>query len=195
MTLATNKKNYTFAEYLELEKTANCKHEYQNGAIIPMTGGTTNHNKIAGNFYFYFRLKCKQQNYKIFIGDVKLWIPRYQQATYPDVMIVEGEPIYYLENQTTVTNPLLIVEVLSKSTQNYDLGNKFLYYRSLSQFQEYILIGQNQHYVMQYNKTHQGKWLLTEYEREDSILPLISVNLEVTFSELYEGVIFNGEND
>ncbi len=95
MTVATNKSTFSFAEYLELEETAAYKNEYQDGEIVPMTGGTTDHNKIAGNFYFYLRLKLPQSNYKIFIGDVKLWIAQYRQATYPDVMLIEGEPIYY----------------------------------------------------------------------------------------------------
>ncbi len=191
MTVATDKHTYSFEEYLELEETADYKHEYQDGKIVPMTGGTTNHNKIAGNFYFNFRLKLRQQNYKIFIGDVKLWIPHYRQGTYPDVMMIDGEPIYYESGKTTVTNPSLIVEVLSKSTQNYDQGDKFLYYRSIPQFKEYILISQSQYYVMQHNKTNEGKWLLTEYEGENSSLSLTSGDFDITFHELYEGVIFN----
>lgn len=193
MTLAIDPKTYSFDEYLKLEETASYKHEYQAGAIVPMAGGTTNHNKIAGNFYFYCRSQLQQhknQQYKLFIGDVKLWIPRYQQGAYPDVMMVSGEPIYYDQGKTTVMNPTLIVEVLSPSTQNYDQGDKFLYYRSLEEFKEYILISQTQYYVMQYNKTEEGKWLLTEYEGEQEILSLTSVNFELSFSDLYEGVDF-----
>ena len=191
MTIATDKSTYSFAEYLQLEETADYKNEYQDGEIVPMTGGTTDHNKIAGNFYFYLRLKLPQSNYKIFIGDVKLWIAQYRQATYPDVMLIEGEPIYYETGKTTVTNPRLIVEVLSKSTQNYDQGDKFLYYRSLPELQEYILISQSRPYIMQYNKTEKNKWLLTEYEGENASLSLTSVNFDLSFQEIYEGVIFN----
>ncbi|GCL49040.1 hypothetical protein NIES3804_05910 [Microcystis aeruginosa NIES-3804] len=189
MTIATDKSTYSFAEYLELEETASYKNEYQDGEIVPMTGGTTDHNKIAGNFYFYLRLKLTQSHYKIFIGDVKLWIAQYRQATYPDVMLIEGEPIYYETGKTTVTNPRLIVEVLSKSTQNYDQGDKFLYYRSLPELQEYILISQSRPYIMQYNKTEENKWLLTEYEGENASLSLTSVNFDLSFQEIYEGVI------
>ncbi len=190
MTVAIDRKMYSFEDYLTLEETANYKHEYQDGEIVEMTGGTTNHNKIAGNFYFNFRLKLRQQNYKIFIGDVKLWIPHYRQGTYPDIMVIEGEPSYYQDSKTTVTNPSLIVEVLSKSTQNYDQGDKFLYYRSIPQFQEYILINQSRYYVMQYNKTDAGKWLLSEYEGENSVLSLVSLDFKLSFEEIYEEVIF-----
>ena len=189
MTVATNKSTYSFAEYLELEETAAYKNEYQDGEIIPMTGGTTDHNKIALNFAAYLKFALKGQKYNIFIGDVKLWIAQYRQATYPDVMLIEGEPIYYETGKTTVTNPKLIVEVLSKSTQNYDQGDKFLYYRSLPEFQEYILISQSRPYIMQYNKTEENKWLLTEYEGENASLSLTSVNFALSFQEIYEGVI------
>ena len=191
MTVATNKSTFSFAEYLELEETAAYKNEYQDGEIVPMTGGTTDHNKIALNFAAYLKFALKGQKYNIFIGDVKLWIAQYRQATYPDVLLIEGEPIYYETGKTTITNPRLIVEVLSKSTQNYDQGDKFLYYRSLPEFQEYILISQSRPYVMQYNKTEENKWLLTEYEGENASLSLTSVNFALSFQEIYQGVIFN----
>jgi len=195
MTIATDKSTYSFAEYLQLEETAAYKNEYQDGEIVPMTGGTTDHNKIALNFAAYLKFALKGQKYNIFIGDVKLWIAQYRQATYPDVMLIEGEPIYYETGKTTVTNPRLIVEVLSKSTQNYDQGDKFLYYRSLPEFQEYILIIQSRPYIMQYNKTQENKWLLTEYEGENASLSLTSVNFALSFQEIYEGVTFNIIND
>jgi len=188
MTIATDKSTYSFAEYLQLEETAAYKNEYQDGEIVPMTGGTTDHNKIALNFAAYLKFALKEQKYNIFIGDVKLWIAQYRQATYPDVMLIEGEPIYYETGKTTVTNPRLIVEVLSKSTQNYDQGDKFLYYRSLPELQEYILISQSRPYIMQYNKTEENKWLLTEYEGENTSLSLTSVNFDLSFQEIYEGV-------
>jgi Uma2 family endonuclease len=191
MTIATDKSTYSFAEYLQLEETAAYKNEYQDGEIVPMTGGTTDHNKIALNFAAYLKFALKGQKYNIFIGDVKLWIAQYRQATYPDVMLIEGEPIYYETGKTTVTNPRLIVEVLSKSTQNYDQGDKFLYYRSLPELQEYILISQSRPYIMQYNKTEENKWLLTEYEGENASLSLTSVNFALSFQEIYEGVTFN----
>ena len=195
MTIATDKITYSFAEYLQLEETAAYKNEYQDGEIVPMTGGTTDHNKIALNFAAYLKFALKGQKYNIFIGDVKLWIAQYRQATYPDVMLIEGEPIYYETGKTTITNPRLIVEVLSKSTQNYDQGDKFLYYRSLPEFQEYILISQSRPYIMQYNKTQENKWLLTEYEGENASLSLTSVNFDLSFQEIYEGVTFNIIND
>ena len=191
MTVALEKKHYSFEEYLVLEETADEKHEYQDGEIVQMTGGTTDHNKIALNFASNLKFALKRKQYDIFIGDVKLWIPTYHQGTYPDVMLIKGESIYYGSGKTTVMNPSLIVEVLSKSTQNYDQGDKFFYYRSIPQFQEYILVSQDQYYVMQFNKTQEGKWLLSEYMGVDSTLSLNSVEFQISFPELYENVIFD----
>ena len=191
MTVALEKKHYSFEEYLVLEETADEKHEYQDGEIVQMTGGTTDHNKIALNFASNLKFALKRKQYDIFIGDVKLWIPTYRQGTYPDVMLIKGESLYYGSGKTTVINPRLIVEVLSKSTQNYDQGDKFFYYRSIPQFEEYILVSQDQYYVMQFNKTQEGKWLLSEYMGVNSTLSLNSAEFQISFPELYENVIFD----
>jgi Uma2 family endonuclease len=190
MQVQTPKRYHTPEEYLVLEETADYKSEYRDGEIIPMTGGTTNHNKIALNFASNLKFGLRGQNYDIYIGDVKLWIPRYRQYTYPDVMVIQGEPLYTGTGTTTVMNPLLIVEVLSKSTKNYDQGDKFLYYRSIPDFKEYILIDQARYYLMQYTKIPDGKWLLTEYESPEAILELSSIQFQISLNDIYEKVNF-----
>ncbi len=190
MQLQTLKRYYTTEEYLELEEAAEYKSEYRDGEIVPMTGGTTNHNKIALNFSANLKFALRGQDYDIYIGDVRLWIPRYRQYTYPDVMVIQGESIYTGTSLTTVMNPLLIVEVLSNSTKNYDQGDKFLYYRSIPELKEYILIDQAQFHVIQHTKTTVGKWLLTEYESESAVLALESIDYQIAFSDLYERVNF-----
>ncbi|MBO3459142.1 Uma2 family endonuclease [Aetokthonos hydrillicola Thurmond2011] len=190
MQVQTQKLYYTPEEYLQLEETAEYKSEYRDGKIVPMTGGTTNHNKIAGNFYAYLKLALRRKNYEVYIGDVRLWIPRYRQYTYPDVMVIQGRPVYTGTSTTTVMNPLLIAEVLSKSTQNYDQGNKFLYYRSIPEFQEYILIDQYQYHVMHYVKTPDNKWVLDEIEDESATLSLSTVDFQIQLNDLYEQVNF-----
>ena len=195
MQLQTPKRSYTPEEYLELEEAADYKSEYRDGEIVPMTGGTTNHNKIALNFAANLKFALRGQDYDIYIGDVRLWIPRYRQYTYPDVMVIQGEPIYTGTSTTTVMNPLLIVEVLSKSTKNYDLGDKFIYYRSLPEFKEYILIDQTKYHVMQYTKTLEGRWLLTEYESEETIIELSSIEFQINLKEIYKKVNFADTED
>jgi Uma2 family endonuclease len=191
MTVSLINRTYTFDEYLAMEELDTEKHEYKNGEIVSMTGGTTEHNKIALNFAANLKISLKKQNYIIFIGDVKLWIPTYSEATYPDIMLIEGEPNYYGTSKTVITNPSLIVEVLSKSTQNYDQGEKFYYYRSIPEFKEYILISQYQCYVMQFNKTNQNKWVLSEYRNDNSALSLQAVKFNISFEDIYENVNFS----
>ena len=190
MQLETQKRHYTPEEYLELEEKAEYKSEYRDGEIVPITGGTTNHNQIAGNFYANLKFSLKKQNYRIYIGDVRLWIPKYRQHTYPDVMVIQGQPVYTGTSTTTVMNPLLIAEVLSKSTQNYDQGNKFIYYRSIPEFKEYILIDQYQYYVMHYVKTADGKWIFDEIEGEFATLSFETIDFQIVLTDLYEQVNF-----
>ncbi|MEB3147498.1 MAG: Uma2 family endonuclease [Sphaerospermopsis sp.] len=190
MQLEIKKQYYTPEEYLELEEKAEFKNEYRDGEIFPMAGGTTNHNKISGNLYAYLKFALRGQDYEIYINDVRLWLPRYRQYTYPDVMIIAGEPVYTGTNTTTVMNPCFIAEVLSKSTKNYDQGDKFLYYRSIPEFKEYILIDQYNYHVMQYAKTAEGQWLFTEIESQSAILSLQMLDFKMTLTELYEQVNF-----
>lgn len=187
---AIAEKHYTPEEYLALEEKAEYKHEYRNGEIMAMTGGTINHNEIVTNLCTYLKVALKGQKYRVFIGDVRLWIPRYNQYTYPDVMVISGDPIYQGKGNTTITNPMLIMEVLSQSTQDYDRGTKFNYYRSIPELREYILIDQYSLKIEQFSKNNQGQWMLTEYETEEKTLSLESLNLQLNITDIYEQVKF-----
>ena len=194
MVAQIEKRHYTIEEYLAQEETAEYKSEYRDGAIIPITGGTTNHNRIIIDFCTYLNFALRKQNAEIFAGDVRLWIPSNRQFTYPDIMVIKGKPTYEGKGTSTITNPALIVEVLSQSTKNYDRGDKFLAYRSLASFQEYILIDQYSLYVEQFAKTSEGKWLLTEYKGKDAILELAVIDFQMPLKELYERVNFELNN-
>ena len=105
-------------------------------------------------------------------------------------MGIQGQPVYTGTSTTTVMNPLLIAEVLSKSTQNYDQGNKFLYYRSIPELKEYILIDQYQYHVMHYVKTADSKWIFDEIEGEFATLSFETIDFQIALTELYEQVNF-----
>lgn len=186
----TEKRHYTPEEYLALEESAIDKSEYHDGEIIPMTGGTANHNKIALNFCRKFPLSVNGQDYETFINDLRLWIPLTRRYVYPDIMVIQGEPQYQGSNKTIVTNPLVIVEVLSNSTKDYDRGGKFLAYRSIPEFQEYILVDQYSYHIEQFAKNSNGKWELTEYDSEESVLTLESVEFQMPLREIYERINF-----
>jgi Uma2 family endonuclease len=187
---------YTPDEYLALEESAEYKSEYHDGQIIPMTGGTTNHNQIALNMSVALSIAFKGRDYRVFIGDIRLWIPEVRRYTYPDVMVIAGQPEYYKNRKDTVTNPQVIIEVLSKSTRNYDRGDKFDYYKTLPTFQEYILIEQSQVKIAQYFKIEAKRWLYREYDEEDMALSFNGFEFEVPLIDIYEKVDFTeGEGE
>ncbi|EKQ67315.1 hypothetical protein OsccyDRAFT_3572 [Leptolyngbyaceae cyanobacterium JSC-12] len=188
MVIQVQPRFYTPEEYLDLETSAADKSEYRDGEIVPMTGGSTDHNDIAGNLYAHLKFALRQQPYKVFIRDVRLWIPTWRLFTYPDVMLIAGEPAFYPERTDTVTNPQMIVEVLSESTRNYDQGDKFDAYRTIPEFQEYVLVDQYQVYVKQFTKTAEGYWLLKEYREAQQTLALTSVDFAIRLGEIYEGI-------
>ena len=187
-TVLTEKTDYTPEEYLAIEVDAEFRSEYRNGAIVPMTGGTTDHNKIAGNFYAYLHFLLRKRAESSYSGDVRLWIPTYCQYTYPDVMVVADDPVYHGQGTTTVINPSLILEVLPKSTQDYDRGTQFTYYRSIPEMREYVLVDQYQYFVERFCKDQQGRWILTEYRDLQNTLHLESLDLGLEFGDLYDGV-------
>ncbi|MFY7805507.1 MAG: Uma2 family endonuclease [Limnoraphis robusta] len=193
MNKETSTRYYTPEDYLKLEETAEYKNEYRDGEIIPMAGGTTNHNEIALNFCTDFKVTLRGQGYKIYMGDVRLWIPQYRIYTYPDMMVIQGTPIYAGTGTTTVTNPLMIVEVLSKSTKDYDCTDKFRYYRSLPEFTEYVLIDQYEPYIEQYTKTAENKWLFTVYDSSEATLSLNSINFQISLETIYDGIDWNSD--
>jgi Uma2 family endonuclease len=185
---------YTPTEYLALEENAKYRSEYHNGEIIAMTGGTINHNRIVRNFSVALGLSLqKQQNHdhEFFMGDVKVWIPDTQYFFYPDVMVIAGQPQYYENRKDAIINPLVIVEVLSESTQNYDKGTKFNYYRTLPSFQEYILINQYEHHVEQYTKISEYEWHIFYKKGSNAVLELASFPFKVSLLDIYDRVDFD----
>jgi Uma2 family endonuclease len=188
MVLQIQKRYYSAEEYLALEETAEYKNEYVNGEIIPMVGGTTNHNQICLNFCRIFPLDIDSREYYTYMEGVRLWLPDYNRYTYPDAMVIQGKPIYHGQGRTNVTNPLIIVEVLSSSTEGYDRGDKFKMYRSLATFQEYILIEQNRYSVERFYKQSDEQWTVSFHEGENAFLQLASVDWRVSLQDLYQRV-------
>ena len=180
-------KVYTPEEYLAFEAKAEVRHEFINGEVIPMAGGTTKHNLITGNLYIALRLALKDRNAPVYMENVKLWIPSVNVFTYPDVMVLVGNPVYYGEGQTTVMNPVVIIDVLSDSTRNYDQGEKFRFYRSLESLQEYVLVDQDKSVVMVYRRGTAKDWNLQILEDATEVVQLNSVGVEVALSVIYEG--------
>jgi len=183
-------KTYTAEEYLELEINSLDRHEFINGEIVLMAGGAPNHNEITSILNAILRVGLKGKPYSIFASDQRLWVPQLNNYTYPDVMVV-ARPIELQSGRTdTITNPLLIAEVLSKGTRAYDRDEKFAAYRTIPSFQEYLLIDQYRLQVEQYSKTEANKWIFSEYSCMGDRLTLTSVNVEISLADLYENIEF-----
>jgi Uma2 family endonuclease len=187
MAIALSKtKHYTSEEYLALEIASDLRSEYRDGEIVTMTGGTPAHNQIisALNALLWFGLRGKP--YSLFVADQRLWIPDCNLYTYPDGMVIKNPVELQPGRKDTVTNPLLMVEVLSDSTQDYDRGKKFAAYQTLPTFEEYLLVDQSQVQVEHYVKQLDKKWLFTEYNSTDARISLVSISLEIALADIYE---------
>lgn len=161
---------YSLAEYFALEEQAESKREFHNGEIVAVTGGTFNHNALALNIAAFLKYALKGKAFRPFCGDVKVWIEKYQRAAYPDVMAIAGELAPYNDRKDTLTNPCLVIEVLSKSTAEFDQTDRFKFYRSLDSLQEYLLVNQYDIEVQQYTRTNEGFWQYRAYESlEDTV--------------------------
>ncbi len=125
--------------------------------------------------------------------DLKLWIEEIDWFTHLDLMVICDNPKFYIGRTDTILNPLIIIEVLSKSTEAYDRGKKFQFYRSIPTFQEYILIDQYSVYVDQFNIDSQGKWSLTDYNDVKDILKFLKINFEIPLEKVYHLVDFELE--
>jgi Uma2 family endonuclease len=186
-------KLYTPDEYLALEEESEVRHEYRNGEILAMASGLPIHNEISVvlSSLFWFALK-KGKAHSIFGSDQRLLIPAGNLYTYPDVMVVPRPVELQAGRKDTITNPILIAEVLSDSTKDYDRGDKFISYRSIPTFQEYLLISQDAPHVEHYLKQTANQWLFTEYDGLDAMVKLSSIGVEIALADLYENVNFNG---
>ena len=178
-------KTYSPEAYLELETASKQRHEYINGEIRAMAGGTPNHNEIASILNGLLRLSLRGQPYSIFVADQRLWIPDYNIYTYPDVMVIQRPITLQQGRNDTVTNPLLIAEILSPSTRSYDKDEKFTAYRSIPTFEEYLLIDQYQLKVERYSKFNQKQWLFSEYTEPTDKIVLSSLPFEIQLGDLY----------
>ena len=165
------------------------RHEYMNGEIIPMSGASRAHNLIAGNIFGELRDQLKGSGCEIYMSDMRVSIPATTSYFYPDVGVVCEEPRFEDEVFDMLLNPIVVVEVLSSSTEAYDRGEKFAHYRQLASLQEYVLVAQDQTFVEHYHR-QEKQWILTDFQRLDEILPLPSIQCELALQEIYERVTF-----
>jgi Uma2 family endonuclease len=179
---------YTPEEYLAMEEVADHRSEYYQGEIYAMAGGSYNHDVLAGNSYALLHQFARPKGCTAFTSNMRLLVEAHGLYTYPDAMLVCGKPQFALNRKDVILNPVLLVEVLSKSTQSYDRGDKFEFYRSIPTFQAYVMIDQDRIYVEYYQRLDAKRWVLTELTDADSSLTIQSLGLEIPLRQLYEQV-------
>jgi len=185
------KTRFTPDEYRAMEETAEERHEYCNGEIIAMPGGSPAHSRIAVDTTTFLNVALRNTNFQTYNGDLRIWIPSFNHGTYPDVMVIDGEPEFNGSRTDEILNPLLIVEVLSPSTEAYDRGEKFRKYRSLASFCEYLLVSQTEPYIEQYHnldRPNSDRWQWQVYDGIDRAIELHSLNIELPMAEVYRRI-------
>ena len=181
-------------EYITLERKAipdaeTVRSEYLNGEIIAMSGASFAHNLITGNIFGQLYTRLKGSECVVFANEMRVSIPTAKSYFYPDIGVVCGEPRFEDEVFDTLLNPIVIVEVLSPSTEAYDRGDKFAHYRHLQSLQEYILVSQDKVRVDHYARDA-AQWILTDFQELHQQLPLTSLQCELPLQEIYERVPF-----
>lgn len=180
---------YSLDDYFALETASDQRHEYYRGEVFAMSGGSANHNRISVDVATALTGALAGKTCEVFVADLRLLVKRRQLYTYPDVMVVCGK-LEYAQNRTDlITNPTLIVEVLSPSTENYDRGKKFnFFYRTVESLKEYILIDQDRVLVEHLRRSDEQTWLLKVLEDLSDTLFLESIGVSIPVGEIYRRV-------
>jgi Uma2 family endonuclease len=180
----------TPAEYLERERTASTKSEYFRGEVFAMSGGSVAHNLISLNIGTTLNNALAERPCRVFPSDQRVALPT-GLMTYPDVTVVCGELEFLDRREDTLTNPLVIVEVLSPSTERYDRGKKFEHYRSLPSLREYLLVSQEEASIECYTRAHDDEtWVLREAHGLESSIPVAALTCVLQLADVYRKVTF-----
>jgi Uma2 family endonuclease len=178
----------TPADYLRIERQAFERSEFIDGEMYAMAGAREKHVTVVTNLVVELGTQLKKRPCYVFSNDMRVKVNVKGDYTYPDVVIVCGEPQFEDEQEDSLLNPTVIIEVLSPSTEQYDRGEKFRRYRTLASLQEYLLISPNHCHVEHYRRVETYQWVLTETTKIQTTLKLPSVNCVLNLEEVYEKV-------
>ena len=173
-------------DYLALDRAAEYKSEFVEGEMYAMSGGSYRHSDLAGAINAEFRLKLKGRKCRIFNSDVRVRSAKGSSYFYPDLSIVCGEVQSYQDASDILTNPIVIVEVLSPSTSDYDHGRKFAHYKEIPTLWDYLLVHTDDILIEQFTRQPNGNWLLSEHRGMDGGLDISSVDCHLTLRSIYE---------
>ena len=186
---------YTLEQYLEKEGKSMDKYEFIDGQIIKMPYAEGPHNIISANMMAQLIINTEglDNNYTVFTSDQKVYFPSIDAGVYADALAVCEEPLYWDDNQLLLINPIVVVEVLSKSTSKYDRTGKFDKYKTLESFKEYVLIRQDECYAEVWYRESPGRWQETIVTDIEGQLPLQSVGISISMERIYRNVELKGK--
>ncbi len=175
-------------EYFEMEEVAEYKSEYYQGEIFAMSGASFNHNLIASNIMIFIGNALQKSDCVVFTSDMKIQVDKDSHYTYPDTSIVCGDVEFAENRNDVIANPLVIFEILSDSTKDYDRGSKFTAYRNIASLKDYILVDQYAYHVEYFNKNEAGQWSLSEFKNMDDTFKIKSADVELSLKKIYNRV-------
>jgi Uma2 family endonuclease len=183
-------KYYTLEEYLAFEELAEEKHEYHAGRLFAMAGGTGNHGLISNSIGTALdnAIDKKGKSCFVFSSDMKVRVEHFDKAIYPDVTVTCDKPKYENKNKTILSNPILLIEVLSKSTKDYDIGKKFEMYRSIPTFKEYMIVYQTVAKVQTWYKEEEDLWRIATVQGLESDIYLHSIDATISLKDIYKRI-------
>ncbi len=190
MSLAQNVSRFSEAEYLRLERQAETRSEYFGGEIFAMAGGTRAHSLIATNLLRELSSRLKASDCVAYNTDLRVKVEATGLFTYPDVSVVCGAQRFLDEEEDTLLNPTVVIEVLSDSTEAYDRGKKFEHYRQIPACREYLLVSQKEPRIEQFIRQANGEWTLKEAAGLDAQITLPSLGITLALAEVFAKVQF-----
>ncbi len=181
----------TPTEYLRFERQSDVKHEYFRGELFAMAGASDNHVTIFMNTSYVLVGQLKGRSCRTYGADMRVKVSPTGLYTYPDLVVVCGRPRFEDKELDTLLNPTVIVEILSKSTEAYDRGEKFAQYRTLDTLVDYLLVSQDRPLIERFTRQPDGGWLLTESAGLDAVMPIESIQCQLPLAEVYDRVEFD----
>ena len=185
--VAYSKQKMSIQEYLEFEKNSIDKHEYYRGEIFIRAGAMPKHNVIFKNVFGELYKKLKGKSCQPYGSDLRINIPENTLFTYPDISIICGDIVTSEHDEDTATQPIVLIEILSKRTKDYDRGSKFKLYRDIPTLKEYILIDSESISIEAFSINQNNHWELIEYKTVENTLSIATIDFQLPLIEIYEG--------
>lgn len=182
---------FTEEQYLAFEEESETKHEYRCGEIFAMSGASFRHARIATNFLIALGAKLRGKPCQPLNSDMRMSVKKARLFTYPDITVVCGKPVFDERNAHTLTNPTLLVEVLSPSTERYDRTTKFRMYKQIPTLREYVLVSQSEPLVEKFVRDEHDNWITTDAVGMEATVSFPSIECDLALADIYEGIEFD----